>query len=338
MKRTIWNTYHQFSCIAEKCPDSCCQGWEVDIDEKTAESYRNMDGTLGDRLRQVLKTQDGNTTMTLEKGRCPMWRQDGLCQIQVEKGHGALCQVCQDYPRLVINYGDFSEWGLEMSCPEAARLLFEDMSVTDEELPGGKKIKYDDFAMEVLKITRQKTLEALEDPGLTESVRMFMISLLLYAHQAQGYLDSRERFLDGGEHLQPGDCVAVLKSTTESGDISLLLDFFKGLEILTPEWKARLDDPKPGQWDIRLLQLIKYMVRRYWYHAVWDFDLVSRAKLIVAACILINHLGGDTVQTTQLFSKEIENDPDNMEAILDAAYTHPAFTDQNLLGLLKTTK
>ena len=43
---------------------------------------------------------------------------------------------------------------------------------------------------------------------------------------------------------------------------------------------------------------------------------------------------GNITQTAQLFSKEIENDPDNVEAILDAAYTAAAFTDLNLLGLL----
>jgi len=56
--------------------------------------------------------------------------------------------------------------------------------------------------------------------------------------------------------------------------------------------------------------------------------------MIVAACILVRNLGGDPIQTAQLYSKEIENNLDNVEAILDAAYTHPAFTDDKLLGLL----
>ena len=34
------------------------------------------------------------------------------------------------------------------------------------------------------------------------------------------------------------------------------------------------------------------------------------------------------------FSKEIENDIDNVEAILDAAYAQPAFTDDRLLGMI----
>ena len=57
-------------------------------------------------------------------------------------------------------------------------------------------------------------------------------------------------------------------------------------------------------------------------------------KFIVIACLLVKHLGGDIFTTAQLFSKEIENDPDNVEAILDAAYSHPAFTDDKLLGML----
>ena len=73
---------------------------------------------------------------------------------------------------------------------------------------------------------------------------------------------------------------------------------------------------------------------RWWLQAVADYDIISRAKLTVAACLVIHTLGGDTVQTAQAFSKEIENDPDNVEAILDGAYCSPALTDVQLLSLL----
>ena len=55
---------------------------------------------------------------------------------------------------------------------------------------------------------------------------------------------------------------------------------------------------------------------------------------MIIACLLINALGGDLIATAQLFSKEIENDPDNVERLLDGAYTNPALTDAHLLGLL----
>ncbi len=73
---------------------------------------------------------------------------------------------------------------------------------------------------------------------------------------------------------------------------------------------------------------------RYWLQAVSDYDLYSRVKFCILACLLVRHLGGDIFRTAQLFSKEIENDADNVDAILDAAYTHPAFTDDKLLGML----
>jgi hypothetical protein len=57
-------------------------------------------------------------------------------------------------------------------------------------------------------------------------------------------------------------------------------------------------------------------------------------KLAVVSCLLIAGLGGDFVQTAQLYSKEIENNADNVDAILDGAYASPALTDAKLLGLL----
>ena len=83
-----------------------------------------------------------------------------------------------------------------------------------------------------------------------------------------------------------------------------------------------------------LLAMARYGIQRYWLQAVSDFDIVCRVKMIVAACILMQELGGPMIQTAQLYSKEIENSAENVDAILDAAYTHPAFTDVYLLSLL----
>lgn len=79
---------------------------------------------------------------------------------------------------------------------------------------------------------------------------------------------------------------------------------------------------------------MRYFIERYWLQAVSDFDLVGRVKFAVISCLVIKLLGGNLLQTAQRYSKEIENDPDNVDAILDGAYTCPAFTDDKLLGLL----
>lgn len=327
MEKIVWNAYKKFRCIASQCPDSCCKDWEVDIDENTAHTYRALDGGLGERLRQVMKHEDGETGMILEKGRCPMWRDDGLCQIQAELGHEALCKICREFPRLHQDYGGFAEWGLELSCPEAARLILEDPGATLETSSDSKEPDYDGELMDILTRSREEVLRFLAETNLPTAQALAV--LLLYAYQVQGALD-------GGDYvpLEPDNCLKAAYPFAGAGDITSLLHFFNGLEILTERWQTRLDDPQFGCWKDALRHLAVYFVRRYWLQAVWDFDLVCRVKFGVTACILVNALGGDTVQTAQLFSKEIENDPDNVDAILDGAYTAPALTDANLLGLL----
>ena len=327
MERIVWNAYQNFRCIADQCPDSCCKDWEVDVDEVSARVYRQLGGDLGDRLRQVMRTEDGESSMLLEYGRCPMWRQDGLCRIQAELGHDALCKVCREFPRLHQDYGDFAEWGLELSCPEAARLIFEDTGVTSESVSETGEPEYDGELMSVLKRSREEVLRFWKETPL--SVPQALAVTLLYAYQVQDAID-------GGEYvsLEPETCLKTARQFAGAGDWESLLEFFKGLEILTDRWKTRLCTPRGVCWDEALRPLAVYFVRRYWLQAAWDFDLTCRVKFMVAACILVNTLGGDPVQTAQLFSKEIENDPDNVDTILDSAYTVPALTDANLLGML----
>ena len=266
--------------------------------------------------------------MALENSRCPMWRQDGLCRIQAELEHDALCQVCREYPRLHMDYGDFSEYGLELSCPEAARLLFQGVTVQTETVPGGEEPEYDGEVMPILRRSREEILSFWEQTDLP--VPQALAVTLLFAHQVQAAID-------GGDYpmFLPEACLQTGKECAGSGDIYPILEFFKNLEILTDQWKQRLSSPRWGNWDPKLRHMALYLIRRYWLQAVWDYDLVCRVKFAVIACIVVNALGSDAEKTAQLFSKEIENDPDNREAILDAAYSSSAFTDDNLLGLLK---
>ena len=297
------------------------------VDEDSAAFYRALPGELGDRLRAVLKEEDGDTVMTIIDRRCPMWRADGLCDIQAALGHDALCKTCREFPRLTHDYGDFIEYGLELSCPEAARIILSSPNHwVEEEMPGGEA-EYDEEAMEVLLRTRDIARALLAESQRT--VPETLAALLLYGYQAQDELD-------GGEEM-PFDTASALESAApfaKNGDEALMVEFFKDLEILTPQWRARLDAPTPGDWSPAYLTLARYFIDRYWLQAVSDYDLVSRVKLTVISCLLIRHLGGDLLNTAQAYSKEIENDADNVDAILDAAYAEAAFTDEKILDLL----
>ena len=320
--------FDRFQCIAGSCPDSCCKEWDVQVDEASADFYRSLSGPLGDRLREVLRTEDGESVMTIIDGRCPMWRSDGLCRIQAELGEEALCKTCREFPRLTHDYGDFLELQLELSCPEAAKYILAGRpAMVTEETDSNPDAEYDKEAMAVLKTSREFVLDMIFDSSRT--VPEALALALLYGYQAQSELD--------GAETQDFDAASALDSVRgflKHGDPKEMTGFFLSLEILTPEWKALLETPSPAPWTEHHRALAAYLVQRYWLQAVSDYDLYCRVKFIIIACLLVKHLGGDIFRTAQLFSKEIENSIDNVEALLDAAYAHPAFTDDKILGLL----
>ena len=320
--------FDQFKCIASACPDSCCHEWTIQVDPQAAAYYRSLPGDLGDRLRQVMVQEDGDTIMVNEGDRCPMWRCDGLCRIQAELGHDALCKTCREFPRLTHDYGDFVELGLELSCPVAAEMILNAPAEAPvvQCVDGGEAPEYDLEAMEILLQTRQEILTILADES--RPIGDTLALALLYGHQAQALLD--------GIDVADFDPDAALETAHKFGKVTAadLPAFYADLEILTQRWRQRLASPAPAAWSAPILAMARYGVQRYWLQAVSDYDLICRVKMILAGCLLVKTLGGSLIETAQLYSKEIENDADNLDAILDAAYTHPTFTDENLLGLL----
>ena len=321
--------YDQFHCIAGACPDSCCQEWDVQVDEAAAQRYLSLPGSLGEHLRQSLKQdENGEYSLEITNRRCPMWRQDGLCRIQAELGEEGLCRVCREFPRLRHDYGDFVELGLELSCPEAARLIFTaplEPSVC-YDVPGDTEAEYDPQDMEILLRTRVHALDILEKHPLTEAMTL----LLLYGYRAQDELDGAEP-----TPWKPEEELAFAQQVAEGCDWSALRELYAGLDILTPRWAEHLRSPAPA-FPQALCRMIRCGIERYWLQAISDLDLFCRIKMILAGTLLVGHLGSDPVDTAQLYSKEIDNSIDNLEALLDAAYTHPALTDRHLLGLIQS--
>ena len=181
--------------------------------------------------------------------------------------------------------------------------------------------------MDILRRSRGYALSLMGMQGYSVSERLTI--LLMYGYHIQGQID-------GGEET-PFDPEAALEEGAGfagSGDFEAVLDFYQSLEVLTAKWRELLADPgEAGDWDEELCKLATYGIYRYWYQAVSDWDLAARVKLVLLHCIVARYLGGG-LEIIQLYSKEIENDIDNVEAILDGAYTDPALTDANLLGLL----
>ena len=110
--------YKPFRCTASACPDNCCVGWEVVVDDDTAKLYSSIPGSLGDALRGAMTVDaDGDRIIAMTDGHCPFWTQDHLCRVELELGHDAPCATCRKFPRLTQDYGVFTEYGLTLACP-----------------------------------------------------------------------------------------------------------------------------------------------------------------------------------------------------------------------------
>jgi len=142
----------QFSCIGSSCPDTCCKGWNVDIDKKTYKKMRELKGNdLADRVKKYIKITpggSGNTHAHIAMGpdlSCAMLDEERMCSIQRQLGADYLSHTCNTYPRKIFQYGGTKEMYLTLSCPEAARLclLNEDpwsIEPMDLNVPIGKPI------------------------------------------------------------------------------------------------------------------------------------------------------------------------------------------------------
>lgn len=169
--------YDQFKCIASRCTDTCCVGWEIDIDEASLDAYRKVAGAFGDRLRANI--EDGHFKL-LPHDRCPFLDKDNLCEVYQNLGEDALCDICTEHPRFVEVYGDIMERGLGLCCEETARLLLEGegpLTFTSEECDEPED-ELDDDDLEIRDQVlgeREWMFETLADQGMPFAERLYKI-------------------------------------------------------------------------------------------------------------------------------------------------------------------
>ena len=89
--------YKEFSCIAGACPDTCCAGWQIMIDEKSLQKYRRFKGSFRNRLHNDIDWKE-HSFCQYDK-RCAFLNEDNLCDIYSEAGKDMLCDTCRKYPR-----------------------------------------------------------------------------------------------------------------------------------------------------------------------------------------------------------------------------------------------
>lgn len=135
--------YDKFKCIASRCADNCCIGWEIDIDDETLEKYNEINDEFGCEIRsKIEKAPDGSNCFKLvENDRCPFLNDENLCRIIINCGEAALCDICRNHPRFFEWFPGVTECGLGLSCEEVCRLLLSDTeSFKLDEIDDLKKV------------------------------------------------------------------------------------------------------------------------------------------------------------------------------------------------------
>lgn len=289
--------YKTFKCIAGDCPDSCCQGWEVDADSDSLEYYKTLDNSLEikKRIDSVLsKDEFDNTIFTLApKKRCPFLNDKNLCDMHIAIGGEHTPYTCRTFPRFIYDFGATREIGISFSCPVASDMMYNTESF--------------DFETEV-----NSDLPTLND---IDAEKYF----LLYKGRAEAYKIAKDKNKSIRERLNDLLDLGVLLQEKlfpydEGGDDIAFFDVFKNPELINPEWKEKVENFSLKQVsDTQSNEnILMYFLYKYLIQAVYDDDALSKIKMAVLG-VLINTYFGEDSWTVHLWSKETEHSQYNMD-------------------------
>ena len=122
--------FERFRCIGADCEDTCCAGWRIPVDQGTYEKYQNLRapriaGKALSSLVEINPAPGPFARIRQEGAGCPALH-NGLCAVQQTLGESYLPDMCSTYPRILNAIGGAIEVSLQLSCPEAARLVLND--------------------------------------------------------------------------------------------------------------------------------------------------------------------------------------------------------------------
>ena len=319
--------YDNFTCIADRCPDTCCAGWQIVIDDISLENYGKISGTFGERLQKSIDWKEG--IFRQNQRRCAFLNQENLCDLYRELGADRLCDTCRMYPRHVEEYEDLREFSLSLSCPVAAEMILgckEQVRFLEEEDDvEEQEEEYEDFDIilfDWLEEAREVLLEVIQDRSLPVSARMLVLLNVSFLSQ---------KALDQGILLEMDLRAEVEKAVSESRKTSvqkqgekvfqnkiLLLKDLQKLEVLREEWTELLHrleknlyargvedyealreeflesvqetSSQKKQWEIYEEQLLVFFVYTYFCGAVYDDMIYTKAVLAVFSVLWIEEL------------------------------------------------
>lgn len=126
MKYYYLDLYDGFSCLAGRCPSTCCAGWKIAIDKESYERFARLDNIplREDILSHIYQQKGEYRFINRQDGRCSMLDEDGLCRIQRNLDEKSLCYTCRKFPRLTAVVGEDVWMSMAASCPVVADYLW----------------------------------------------------------------------------------------------------------------------------------------------------------------------------------------------------------------------
>lgn len=344
--------YKNFRCIADKCSDCCCIGWEIDIDNLTAAFYEKVDGDFGKRLKSNITHSSPKCFILDDKERCPFLNENNLCDIITCLGEDKLCQICRDHPRYFEWFDNLKEGGIGLSCEEAARIILSQstpFSYFETEIPEENSDEYNYELFYCLFSAREKIITHLQNTDIP--FRQRICDVLYYADEIQFLTDNNIYSLPEIKSYSPSikaDLYPVLELllTLEPIDnnwipyLNSCIDNIDNTRKLLPDFSEF--NPQIEQY---LTNLSVYFVWRYFLKGVFDGEFLSKIKLMAVSIAVIgflfvckwkhNHTLSleDCAEIAKNYSKEIEYCEENIYTLADASYEFTFLSTENIAGL-----
>lgn len=313
--------YEKFSCTADQCPDTCCAGWQIVIDENSLEKYSNVSGDFGIRLLNSIDWREG--IFEQYDKRCSFLNSENLCDIYKELGAEALCDTCRLYPRHIEEFENLREFSLSLSCPVAAKMILECqepvkfLEEQDEQEECEDDFEDFDFLLfDCLLEVREKLFSIVQNRTIPIEKRMYCV--LKMAKNLQDALDEGELF----ERDFIGEIELCLQEKTEEFSssfykiVQVLRKDLLRLEVLREEWETNLKAAEKlfqkgevgymekrerykaeiknvigqEQWDIYKEQLLMFFLYTYFCGAVYDDMIYSKGVLSVISVFWIEEI------------------------------------------------
>ncbi len=341
--------FDQFKCIGSACTDTCCAGWEIEVDETTAEGYLTEKGAFGDRLRREIGSEPGEYFFKLKNNRCPFLNKENLCDIFINLGEDRLCDICREHPRFYNWFGDYTEVGLGLCCEEAERLLFSNSKPLTfvEGVHTDASDLLDDESEECEQMLEERKAIFTILQNRKKNIGARLKRLLLQLPYADEMLLLTVPILewDDPESIPKLDYNAKPSTNTLKSSALFLIRFFGGMESLDETWPSMMKELEQNidklvdtdntnaflkfmKGENRLYEyehIAVYLVYRYYPEILFDGQI--EAKILFAAasiCLLFlmdlqcfqkntAYTQQDRIELVRRFSKEIEYCPENME-------------------------